>query len=86
MTEQEIKLKWKRLHDILSYVYWQPKGKYADEPAPTADEIAEVEAAMGEPIADPDNPLDLANFNRIHGGVWTACNQELIDNGFGVEE
>lgn len=82
MTEQEIRLKWKRLHDILSLVYWQANGKYADDPAPTADEIAEVEAVMGELIADPGNPLDLANFNRIHGALWEACQQELIDGGF----
>lgn len=78
MEEQEIRDKWARLHSILSRAYWQPLGKYSDQAAPTAEEVAEVEAAMGEPITE----MDEANFNRIHSALWAASDAELVANGY----
>ncbi len=79
MTEQEIRDKWEALHNTLTLAYYQPLGKYPDQPAPDTADIAALNTAMSETCTG----LDHENFDRIHGALWAAMEQELIDGGFG---
>lgn len=78
MTEQEIRDKWEALHNTLQLCYYQPLGKFAEVDPPAAGDITVLETAMGEPCTG----LDQVNFDRIHGALWAAQEQELIDEGF----
>lgn len=78
MTEQEIRDKWEALHNTLQLLYYQPLGKFTKQDAPDTADIATLDAAMGEACTG----LDKTNFDRIHGALWAACEQELTDAGY----